>query len=63
MNKADLERKVRHYETVIEQMQGHTFYCENGDGALVRWYPPRVRSLQDLDAAKRIKAIMSQKEE
>ena len=26
----------------IESMQGHTFYCEDDEGVLRRWYPPRV---------------------
>ena len=59
-DKADLARKVAHYEAVIAQMQGHTFYCEDDEGVLRRWYPPRVRSDSDLNAADRIKGILKE---
>lgn len=32
---------IQHYRSIIDQMQGHTFYIENEDGVLQRWYPPR----------------------
>lgn len=25
----------------VAQMQGHTFYCEDDEGVLRRWHPPR----------------------
>ena len=62
MTKADLERKVAHYEAVIGQMQGGTFYCENDEGALVRWYPPRIRSVNDLNCADRIKGMLKERD-
>ena len=24
----------------VAEMQGHTFFCQDPDGALRRWYPP-----------------------
>ncbi len=29
-------------KSAVEAMQGHTFYCEDEDGVLRRWVPPRV---------------------
>lgn len=26
----------------VEAMQGNTFYCEDEDGLLRRWHPPRT---------------------
>lgn len=56
-NEEFLARKVKHYEAVIEAMQGHTFYCEDGDGMLRRWHPPGVRKASDFVAADKIKAV------
>jgi hypothetical protein len=39
-SKTILEGKVQHYERLLRQMQGHTFYVEDPDGLLRRWYPP-----------------------
>lgn len=33
-------------KNAIEAMQGHTFYCEDGDGVLRRWTPPRAPTEQ-----------------
>lgn len=32
-------------KNALEDMQGHTFYCEDADGLLRRWTPPRVPNL------------------
>ncbi len=28
-------------KNAVDAMQGHTFYCEDGEGLLRRWTPPR----------------------
>lgn len=28
-------------KNAVDQMQGHTFYCEDSEGVLRRWTPPR----------------------
>jgi len=35
------------YHSAITEMQGKTFYCEDGDGVLRRWYPPRPFTVDD----------------
>lgn len=39
--KDKLAGKVRHYERVLSEMQDHVFYCEDDEGVLRRWYPPK----------------------
>lgn len=34
------EAKLNWYRAVIDRMQDNTFYVEDGDGVLRRWYPP-----------------------
>ena len=35
---------VNYYRRAIDDMQGHTFYREDEDGVLRRWYPSRRHS-------------------
>lgn len=35
------ETKVKHYEALLRRMQGQIFYCEDEEGILRRWHPPR----------------------
>lgn len=37
-------QKQIYYRKLIEAMQDKTFYCEDEDGVLRRWYPPRPLS-------------------
>ena len=37
----NISQKYQIYKTAIAAMQGKTFYCEDEDGMLRRWYPPR----------------------
>ena len=41
MDKQDMILALQSYRYIIEQMQGHTFYCEDEDDVLRRWHPPR----------------------
>jgi hypothetical protein len=41
MTKQNAIAALHSYRRLIDQMQGHTFYCEDEDGVLRRWYPPR----------------------
>lgn len=36
-----LKGLVEHYESVLDAMQGHTFFCQDGEGVLRRWYAPK----------------------
>ncbi len=40
---SDEERQVRleALNRSVESMQGRVFYCEDDEGVLRRWYPPR----------------------
>jgi hypothetical protein len=49
MRKSELEYLVSRYRWHIEQMQGHTFYVEDPDGFLRRWYPPKPIEPQESD--------------
>jgi hypothetical protein len=35
-------QKVRVYEGKLLSMEGKVFYCEDDEGVLRRWYPPRL---------------------
>jgi hypothetical protein len=50
MPKSDMQAAILHYEFYIRQMQGRTFYCEDDEGVLRRWYPPRLfaQKLKDM---------------
>jgi hypothetical protein len=41
MTKSELDAAVREYRRLIDAMQGHVFYCEDDEGVLRRWFPPR----------------------
>lgn len=32
----------------VAKMQGHVFYCEDGDGVLRRWTPPKPVTLSEV---------------
>jgi hypothetical protein len=34
----------------VQSMQGHTFYCEDADGVLRRWYPPEAPAAKPLNS-------------
>lgn len=44
---ADLLGRVRHYEQLLDAMQNGTFYAEDEDGILRRWYPPSKLLTED----------------
>lgn len=49
--KADQARYlVNHYEQHIRLMQGEVFFCQDEDGVLRRWYPPRLHPSRVSDA-------------
>jgi len=35
-------QKYQIYKNAIAEMQGHVFYCEDAEGVLRRWTPPRL---------------------
>ena len=35
------EQKVFFYENMLRDLQGSTFFCEDTNGVLRRWHPPR----------------------
>lgn len=35
-------QKVKVYEDRLLAMEGKVFYCEDDDGTLRRWFPPRL---------------------
>jgi hypothetical protein len=37
---ADCRNEVQRLRAVIDAMQGHTFFCQDAEGFLRRWYPP-----------------------
>jgi len=41
MGKQELMGLVAQYRRMLDGMQGHTFYCEDEDGVLRRWVPPK----------------------
>jgi|GEM_PF-6055113 len=52
MEKRQIEGLVAQYRRLIDAMQGHTFYCEDDEGNLRRWYPP-ARPLLDRAALRK----------
>lgn len=43
----NLGQKYQVYKNAISQMQGKVFYCEDDEGFLRRWTPPRVIEDED----------------
>lgn len=41
MTKQQMEGLIFQFRRMLENMQGHTFYCEDENGVLRRWYPPK----------------------
>lgn len=41
MTSKDKDMLLNHYRSIIDAMHGHTFYCEDINGVLRRWTPPR----------------------
>lgn len=35
-------REIERLRRAVAEMQGHTFFCQDPEGALRRWYPPSV---------------------
>jgi hypothetical protein len=35
-----LEGLLKHYERLINEMQGQVFFVQDAEGVLRRWYPP-----------------------
>lgn len=35
-------QKVKAYEDKLLAMEGKVFYCEDDEGVLRRWFPPRI---------------------
>lgn len=35
-------QKVKVYEDKLLSMEGKVFYCEDDEGVLRRWFPPRL---------------------
>jgi len=44
MKKDEALMLVSYYRRRIDEMKGRTFYCEDDEGVLRRWYPPRRHS-------------------
>ena len=42
---------LAHYRSLIDAMQGGTYYREDDDGVLRRWYPPR-RPITDKETSE-----------
>ena len=34
------QQEIERLRRSVAEMQGHTFFCQDPDGALRRWYPP-----------------------
>tara|TARA_R110002153_G_scaffold43064_3_gene122004 strand:- start:341 stop:496 length:156 start_codon:yes stop_codon:yes gene_type:complete len=51
MKKDEALMLVNYYRNMVDEMQGHIFYCEDEDGVLRRWYPPR-RHLTDQETSE-----------
>lgn len=51
MTKSELLGLVAHYRRTVDAMQGYTFYWEDDEGVLRRWYPPK-RPINDKEPEK-----------
>ena len=41
MTKTELEAAIIEYRRIIDAMQDRVFFCEDDEGILRRWMPPR----------------------
>ncbi|KAF0674469.1 hypothetical protein [Profundibacterium mesophilum] len=35
--------EIERLRQALDAMQGHTFFCQDAEGALRRWYPPQSK--------------------
>jgi len=51
MNKSEFQATI--LLGAVEEMHGKVFYCEDEEGVLRRWYPPRLPNLESLKELKK----------